>query len=208
MASRLGIYKGAMRLLGEQRVASLSEDTPTRRALDDAWTDCGDYLLAQGQWNFAIRTVELSQDEDTTPLFGFTYAFSKPTDWVRTVSISAEGSFVEGLLNYEDEAAYWYADCDPLYVRYVSDDAEYGWNVAEWRQPFAKAFEARLAFECGLQITGDKFNRNDMEALAEKRLRVAKTLDAVDERVRVSPPGRLVRARLGSRNRGSLRQDT
>jgi hypothetical protein len=200
MADRLSIYKGAARLLGEQRIVSLTEETPTRHAFDDAWQTTGNYLLARGLWNFAIRTVELSQDEDTEPLFGYQYAFSKPDDWVRTVSISDDGTFSEGLREYEDEANYWYADCDPLYVRYVSDDEDYGWNVGEWREPFAKAFEARLAFECGLPVSGDKSNRNDMEALAEKRLKEAKTLDAVDERVRVSPPGRLVRSRMGRRN--------
>lgn len=200
MADRLAIYRGCCRLLGQQRVSSLTEDSPTRRALDDAWTDVGNWLLARGLWNFAIRTVELTQDEDTEPLFGFQYAFSKPDDWVRTASISNEGTFSGQFNDYEDEANFWYADCDPLYVRYVSNEDEYGWNVGEWRQPFAKAFEARLAFECGLPITGDKSNRNDMETLAEKRLREAKTLDAVDERVKVSPQGRLTRSRSGSRS--------
>jgi hypothetical protein len=197
MADRLTIYRGACRLLGQQRVASLTEEAPTRRALDDAWRPTGDYLLARGLWNFAIRTVELTQDEDVEPLFGYDYAFSKPDDWIRTASISDDGTFVSGLTDFEDETNYWYADCDPLYVRYISSDDEYGWNVGEWRAPFAKAFEARLAFECGLPITGDKSNRNDMEGLAEKRLREAKTLDAVDERVRPTPTGRLVRSRGG-----------
>lgn len=199
MADRLAIYRGAARLLGERRVASLSEDSPTRKAFDDAWRPTGDYLLARGLWNFAIRTVELSQDDDVEPLFGRTYAFSKPDDWVRTASISDEGTFRGGFNEYDDETNYWYTDCDPLYVRYVSDDDEYGWNVGEWRQPFAKAFEARLAFETGLPISGDKSNRNDMERLAEKRLSEAKRLDAIDERVGFSPTGRLVKARMGGR---------
>jgi hypothetical protein len=157
----------------------------------------GDYLLARGLWNFAIRTVELSQDDDVEPLFGFDYAYSKPDDWVRTAAISSDGTFGFPFNDFEDEQNYWYSSIDPLYVRYVSDDDEYGWNVGEWRQPFAKAFEARLAFECGLPISGDKSNRNDMEMLAERRLREAKNLDAVDERTQVRPPGRLVRSRNG-----------
>lgn len=202
MASRLSIYRGAARLLGDRRITALTDDGETRKAFDDAWRDVGDYLLARGLWNFAIRTVELTQDEDVEPLFGYTYAFSKPDDWVRTASISDVGTFTGDFNDYEDETEYWYCDCDPLYVRYVSDDDQYGWNVAAWRQPFAKAFEARLAFECGLPISQDRSNRNDMEALAEKRLREAKSLDAVDERTRHSPAGRLVKARGGGRFRG------
>lgn len=207
MADRLTIYRDAARLLGDQRIASLTEESPTRKAMDDAWRPTIDWLLARGMWNFAIRSVELSQDDDVEPLFGYQYAFSKPSDWVRTVSISGDPTFRAGFLDYEDETNYWYTDADPLYVRYVSDDDQFGYNVGEWRQPFAKAVATRLAFECGLPISGDKSNRNDMETLAEKRLREAKTLDAVDERVRVSPPGRLTGARLGRYGVGRGREN-
>ncbi|MBZ9807697.1 hypothetical protein [Mesorhizobium sp. ESP-6-2] len=199
MADRLAIYRGALQLLGNAAgLSSLTEVSAARNALDSAWQDAGDYMLTQGLWNFSIRAVELSNDEDVAPLFGLTYAFSKPTDWVRTASISSDGTFVESYENYEDETGYWYANIDPLYVRYVSDDDEYGWNVAAWRQPFAKTMEAFLAFQCGLPISSDRGNRNDLYGIYEKRLKNAKTLDAVDERVQFSPRGRLVRSRLRS----------
>lgn len=182
-------------------MSSLSEDSPSRRALDDAWAVTGEYLLARGLWNFALRSVELSADEDVEPRFGFTYAFSKPEDWVRTANISDSQDIGQGFEDFEDEPGVWYANVDTLYVRYVSNDDAYGWNVGAWRQPFARAFEAQLAFDCGLPISGDKSNRNDMHVLAEKLLKQAKTLDAVDERVRFSPPGRLVRSRVGRHSR-------
>jgi hypothetical protein len=53
-------------------------------------------MLAKGMWNFAIRSVELHEDEDVEPLFGYQYAFSKPDDWVRTVSINNEATFQTG----------------------------------------------------------------------------------------------------------------
>lgn len=195
MADRLEIYRGALRLLGPSNLASLSEDRPEKRALDGAWTNCGNFMLEQGLWNFAIRTVELSFDEDVEPLFGFDHAFSKPDDWVRTVSISETADFREGLLAYEDETSYWHASPETLYVRYVSNDDAYGWNVGAWRQHFSKAIEAYLAFECGLPISADRGNRNDVYSLYEKRLRDAKIKDAVDERVRTTPPGRWTRSR-------------
>lgn len=206
MADRLRIYNGALRLLGDHELSSLTEDHPARRKLDGAWTDSVDFLLTQGFWNFAIRTIELSYDTDYESAFGYTYAFSKPTDWVRTVEISATGDFAEGFEDYEDEQAdYWYASIEKLYVRYVSDGTSYGWNVGAWRQTFAKALEAYLAFECGLPISSDRGNRNDLYSLYESRLSRAKTIDAVDQRVRRRPVGSLVRSRTSSRknaNRG------
>jgi hypothetical protein len=202
MASRLGIYKAALRYLGNAAgLSSLTEASPPRYALDDAWQEAGEYLLAKGLWNFAIRNSQLSEDEDVEPLFGYQYAFSKPTDWVRTVSISNEPTFQSPFEAYADETGYWYADSDTLYVRYVSNDADYGWNIGAWREPFAQAFACYLAFQCGLPLSSDKSNRNDLFNLFKGLLTEAKALDAVDEKVARSPAGRLVQSRL---RRGSL----
>ena len=198
MADRLSIYRGALRLLGGGELSSLTEVNPSRRALDEAWEAVGNKLLEAGLWNFAIRTAELSNDEDVEPLFGHQYAVRKPSDWVRTASISADQTFARSYEGYDDETQYWHCDVDPLYVRYVSNDEDYGWNVGAWRQHFADAFAAFLAFECGLPVSGDKANRNDIHGLAEKRLAVAKTRDAVDERVQVKPVGRLVQSRFAN----------
>lgn len=205
MADRLTIYNGALRLLGPHQIASLSESGEARRALDSAWRNAGDLLLAEGLWNFAIRTVELSQDGDVEPLFGYDYAFRKPDDWVRTAAVAADGSFSAAMLDYADEAEYWYASVDPLYIRYVSDDDQYGWDVGAWRQPFAKALEAFLAFECGLPIAGDRATRDSLYSLYLGRLKRAKILDAVDERVQSKPAGSWTRARLVNRAGGTGR---
>ncbi len=196
MADRLTIYRGALRLLGPSNLAKLTEDRPERHALDAAWESSVNEMLGEGMWNFAIRTVSLEQDEDIEPRFGYKFGFRKPDDWLRTVGISETAEFIEGLPNYEDEADYWYADPEVIFIRYVSNDEDFGWNVGSWRQAFSKALEALLAFECGLPISGDRGNRNDIYQLYEKRLKRAKTLDAVDERVRMQPVGRLVRSRF------------
>lgn len=206
MADRLSIYRGALRLLGPSNLASLSEDRPEKRSLDAAWQDSVEFMLEQGMWNFAIRAVQLQPDTDVEPLFGFDYAYSKPSDWVRTVSISYEAAFREGIREYEDETDYWHTSFNPIYVRYVSNDTAFGWNIGAWRQHFSKALECYLAFECGLPISSDKGNRNDLHTLFKQRLQDAKTKDAVDERVREKPPGRWTRSRSngypGSRWRG------
>lgn len=196
MADRLTIYRGALRLLGNAAgLSSLTEEGPGRRALDDVWQGAGDLLLSKGMWNFALRSVEISNDEDVEPLFGYQYAMSKPDDWVRTVNISDSPTMREGYEDFRDEPGYWYVNVDPVYIRYVSDHTDYGWNVGAWGAPFAKAMEAYMAFESGLAISSDKGNRNDIYSLYEKRLKEARMLDAVDEAVSWKPRGRLVRSR-------------
>ncbi len=206
MADRLAIYRGALRLLGPSNLASLSEDRPEKLALDAAWDDAVNFMLEQGLWHFAIRAAQLQPDEDVEPLFGFDYAYSKPEDWVRTVSICYDPSYRESIREFEDETQYWHTSYSAIYVRYISNDEAYGWNIGAWRQHFAKALEAYLAFECGLPISSDKGNRNDLHSLFKSRLQDAKTKDAVDERVREKPPGCWTRSRIqghsGDRRRG------
>lgn len=205
MADRLEIYRGALRLLGPSNLASLTEDRPERHTLDGVWQTAGDSLLQEGLWNHAIRSSELTYDEDVEPLFGYRYAFSHPEDFVRLANISQTADYREGLNHYETEAGYFYADLETIYIRYVSNDADYGWNVGAWPVSFATTMSAYLAFESGLPVSADRGNRNDIYTLYQTRLGRAKTLDAVDERVHHSPPGRLTRARLRSSSRDRYR---
>ena len=81
MTSKLTLFNGALRLLGERRLASLTEDRPARRYLDDAWDDgLVDDALEQGFWNFATRTVQMTASTSVEPEFGYRYAFQKPDD--------------------------------------------------------------------------------------------------------------------------------
>lgn len=202
MADKLRIYQGAARLLGYTAgVASLTENNVLRYKLDEAWDDAVEMVLSQGFWNFAIREAEIDKEVGYDPDWGYDYQFTKPTDWVRTVAISDNGDFQGGFEQYLDQTDYWYAGIDPLYVRYVSNDASYGTNVTKWDQPFAKCMEAYLAFECSLGVAGGSRQlQSDTYSLYKARLKDAKTLDAIDERVKYRPAGRLVRSRLASRN--------
>jgi hypothetical protein len=203
MADRLSIYRGALRLLGDGRLDSLTEDNPRRYKLDDAWQPSVNFLIEQGLWNFAIRTDELSNDANFEPKFGFQYAFSIPDDWVRTSDINREPSFREKFEDFEIEKGFWYADVNPLYVRYVSNGPQYGWNLGRWTQTFVKALEAYLAFECSLPITGNKATRAEggrleLFQLYQSRVQEARARDAVEEAVRRTPPGRMLRARFNN----------
>jgi hypothetical protein len=200
MATQLSVYQGALRLLGPHELATLTDDRPERYQLDNAWTDAVAYMLLQGLWNFAIRTITVT--ESGTPIAGWDYAFTKPSDYVRTVGISWEPTFREGFEDYQDEGGKWYANVDTLYVRHVSNHATLGGLLlSAWPVDFTKALEAYLAFETGLPVSGDKGNRNDLYTLYEKRLKRAKIIDAFDESVKPSPAGRLVRARLSGMDR-------
>jgi hypothetical protein len=198
--ARLTLYNESLRLLGEQRLVRLDENTAARHELDAAWTNAFRFLLESGFWNFATRTVRLIHDPDVEPVFGYDYAFLKPDDWVRTTQISIHPDFADPLVEFEDEAGYWHTHHDTIYVRYVSNDEDYGANEGAWPISFEKALAAYLAFEVCLVINNNKSDRNDLFQLYEKRLREAKSRDAMNERTRPLPVGKWRRSRWASVN--------
>lgn len=145
-ATRLNLYNGALLLCGERTIANLGVDEESRYNLDEVWeNDAVKALLERAQWNFAMRSSVFAYDTGITPPFGFRRAFEKPADWILTSAVSESEYFEPPLLRYVDEAGYWYAECDLLYVRYVSSHADYGGDLTKWPQVFAEYAKAWLA---------------------------------------------------------------
>src|SRR3990167_1754361 len=132
-ASKISLYNGALRLLGQTNLEDTDEAREPRYALDDAY-DKGavKQCLEQGVWNFALRSVEIDYDASITPTFGLTRAFAKPSDWVRTAIVSSDEYFRNPLADteYRDEGGYWYSDLDTMWIQYVSNDAAYGGDLS------------------------------------------------------------------------------
>lgn len=210
MPSKLTVFNGCLREIGERKLSSLTENREPRRVLDSVWDN--DFIrqcLSEGLWNFAMRTVELTYSPSVSPDFGYSRAFDKPEDWVRTASLSADERFATPLLQYNDEAGYWFADLDTIYVRYVSDDDEYGSDLSLWSPKFTLFVETELAARAAKRITGSDSDAARIEKLARDRLRQARSVDAMDEPTKFAPTGSWVSARGGRNrrdrgNRGSL----
>jgi hypothetical protein len=211
MTSKLSIYQGACALLGTRRLASLAERQLSRRELDGVFERGGiKSCLQMGQWNFATRGVELSYSPSITPAFGYNRAFDKPTDWVRTCGLCSDEFFREPLLDVVDEAGHWYSDLDTIYVRYVSNDTQYGMDYSLWPENFTRVVEHYFAKETCLRLTQSASLKESLETEFKRWLLKAKSSDAMDEATSFPPRGLWVRARRGSRggddrgNRGSL----
>jgi hypothetical protein len=204
MATKLSLYQGACAAIGVRKIMTLTEDRLSRRELDGVFARGGvRSCLRRGQWNFSIRTIRLDSSPSIEPDFGYQYAFDKPTDWVRTAGIAADENFLVPLTQYEDEAAHWYSDIDPIYVRYVSDDVEYGLDYSLWPEDFSRYAEAWF----GLQVHDRLVNNAEKKELLKKdikRLLVeAKSSDAMDEPSRFIPAG----SWSTSRRSGDSRRD-
>jgi hypothetical protein len=181
MTTQLTLYNGALLVAGERFIASLSVQEEPRRLLDQVWTGAIKYCLEQGQWHFAMRTIQIDYDSSIEPDFGYRRAFVKPDDWVNTSGLCSDEYFTAPLTRYIDEAGYWYADLDTLYVRYVSNDSLYGMDLNKWPETFREYVEAYLASRILLKIANSEDKAEKAGKLAEKRLMVAKNKAAMAE---------------------------
>ena len=213
--TRLRIYNGALTMCGERMLASLSENREPRYLLDQVWDNDGvRKCLEAGQWKFAMRTIQADYDPAITPTFGYRRAFTKPTDWINTCAFCADEYFREPLTQYSDEAGYWYAELDTVYIKYVSDDAAWGGDLSLWPGSFTDYVEAFFASKVVLKITADKEKQQAVlhprTGLLATTLLKAKSSDAMDGPTQFPPQGTWTRSRHNQNsrrdrgNRGSL----
>lgn len=199
MTTTLSLANGALRLLKSNRPLTQSEYTNGTREQARAVKAAIDggaltYCLEAGQWKFAMRTAMVDASPSVEPDFGYAYAFDKPTDFVRTSSVYSDEYMQCPLSDYRDEAGFWFSSFETIYVRYVSDDAQYGMDMSLWPQSFVKFVEAHLASEIAGPLTGEG---KDMLRLRKTLLGEALGLDAMADPTRMLPAGNWAKARRG-----------
>ena len=206
MTTRLRVYNGALLLCGETRLASLDENREARYALDEVWNNGGaEYCLEQGQWKFATRTSKFTYDAAIAPDFGYRRGFTKPSDWLATSALCTDEYLNSPLLDYADEAGFWYADYDDLYIAYVSNDADFGGDLTKWPATFADYVSAHFAYRVLPNLTGANEDRLDyIRKEGDRRLLAAKNADARSGPTKFPAPGRWVLSRRGGGRGGPL----
>lgn len=198
MPSKLGVYNETLRLLGQRKLASLSDGRDHRFFLDDAYDDATAYCLEQGFWNHAMRSVSIEASVSITPDFGYTYAFERPDDFVRTWIISPNSDLNLWVMPLQDEGSVWFANVNPIYVRYVCNDVLYGMNVGAWPSTFAHYVSCRLALMVCPTFPSYSDEKRDTLLKAEKRARIdARSKDAMAEPPQFPPRGSWVQSRTG-----------
>lgn len=177
MTTQIAVYREAARLIQDARLATLTDDIPSRYSFDDAWDHVVEFVLRSGYWKFALKT--LTPDISTVPpLPGFSFAYDLPCDWLRnhalftlpSVAPMASGAALECPFDARHQLEQIHCNIGvenlnepgPIYLRYISSDYA---DPDTWSENFAHAVAARLAFDCAKRITG---NPEEMEQLEQK----------------------------------------
>lgn len=220
MTTRLKIYNSALRLCGHSSLAALTDETEARRLLDAEWDDNGvRTCLERAYWKFALRSQQLDADPGIVPAYGYTEAFEKGSDWVRTAGLFTDEGMGTPLLRYSEEAGWLFADQSPIFVQFVSDDATFGGDLTRWPETFKEFVVAHFASKIIHKLTSDKERlgflfgsdaRGIRTGWLASTLKTARSNDALQGPTKFLPVGGWVRARSTSKtgddrgNRGSL----
>lgn len=202
MTTQLKLYNEALLICGERQLSTLTDTVEPRYLLDSVWSNGAvDFCLSQGQWRFATRAQSVDSNPSIVTRFGYRKVFTKPSDWVLTTAVCSDEYFRNPLLDYVFEAEYFYADIDPLYIRFVSNDAAYGTNYSEWPATFADYVAHHLASKIILKITSDEKKMEVINSVLKKSMHIAKNNDSMGDPTKFLPAGSWSRARLGGRGR-------
>lgn len=202
-ANKLSIYNGALLFLGDRQLSALTDNVESRRLLDSVWDrDAIDTVLEHAQWNFAMRSAKYEYSPSISPSFGYSRAFEKPSDIVRVCAVCTDEFFNFPLLQYADEAGFWFADLDEIFVKIVSNDGSYGNDYSLWPPSFKRYVEAWLGCQIVWKLTQNQSKEEAKKKECERLLVKAKSQDAFNDPTRFMPPGRFRTARSGGWNRG------
>jgi hypothetical protein len=206
MTTKLALYNSALRNLGIRRLSGLTEASEARRALDDAYIEFVDFVLAQGYWKFAQRVAKITYSPDVTVDFGYEKAYAKPSDFVRMHKFSSDEFLQVPLLEYTEEGDYWYGNDDDVYLSYVSNDASYGGGLDRWSPNFVEYAGLVLALRAMPRLKPED-NTQDMERRAAQALSQAQAKDAMEGPTEFLPASGWVNSRgrqnTRSRERGN-----
>lgn len=210
--TKLKLYNNAIRNCEQTPISALSETIEVRFRCDDFYDDVLVWMLEQHFWRSAMRTVSITINEAINPAFAFEYAHDLPTDFVRREVISSD-EFLEYPLDeqmggaaYKIEGGYIWANITPLYMRYVSNDSSYGYDLTKWTDGMAEAFGYELAARIAPHVTGSTDKANELHEMAHAKAARAGTYDSLQQPTQRIREGNWSRGRMrGNRDRNYQR---
>jgi hypothetical protein len=169
MASVVDICNGALNQLGASTILSLTEDSKNARLCNARYTQVRDSLFRSHPWNCLQKRVQLAADT-TAPAWGFTSAYTLPTDCLRLLRILDYDSNhkVEGRKILTNNSSM-----KILYVARIEDPNEYDELLRE-------TISAALAADIAYAVTSSNPVSLNMYNLYQTKLKDARFVDATE----------------------------
>ena len=125
MASDVSICNAALQLLGDDPIASLTENTRRARLCANLYEHAKEDILRSHPWNCLVTRTTLSPLA-AEPNHHWNYQFAVPGDCLRILSVGERDDQPD---SYEVEGRRIVTDVNPLNLRYLANKAEGYWDA-------------------------------------------------------------------------------
>ena len=167
--SKLDIMNRALGILGANQIKSLDDQTLEAEAARKMYQPALNSILAETDWNFAIKRALLSVSETKTPAWGGGNYFMLPDDLIKICDVMNRNVL------WRRESNYIYSNASEFGIVYVSrcTDATY------YPSYFIDAFAAKLAADMCYLLTNSTEKANILlDVYRGEYLPIAKTMNA------------------------------
>jgi len=162
----IDIASNALLLIGENPIASFTEDTVSALIAGNLYNPTYESLLTLHPWRFASTKAELSRLTEA-PTNQWNYAFQLPADFLVAQHVD------EGNDNYQIYGAQLYSNNKTMILDYT-----YKPDESFLPAYFTELLELRLSAVFAIPITESATRGEYYAKLAEKQLQRAKTIDS------------------------------
>lgn len=194
------IYNDALLILGLDEITSNSDDSNRRTKLDRTLDSrLVESVLEDTGWTFGLESTKSQYDPSLEPGWGYTRVHQKNPSIHRLNGMYQDEYMRVPLKFYKDEGDYFYCDLDTIYVEYVSTS----WltTPGAWPASFARLIAARMAKDAAMSLREEGADPSMAEMEYSKRLKSAKSNDAISAPPRVIASGNWVKSRWRGTNR-------
>lgn len=169
MSTAIDICNSALNKLGQDPIASFSEDSKAARALNTAYPLIRDKLLQDHYWNFAIKTVSLAQLPSTDLGLRGT-KFALPADYHQAIKLLSNRF-------YKIESGELITDQSTAILKYVWKNN----NVSSYTPLFKEALAYALANDIAYLMTQSQGTSDRMAKYAYDAKMNAAAVDAQED---------------------------
>ena len=189
MASFGEITSNSLRLLGDDPITSLTEDSERARLVNALYEEVRDEVTRAAMWNCAKDRQVLASLADT-PAFGWSYYHQLPSTCLRVIDVLSGDIRVD----HEVEGRKIMTDVSSvnlIFLKKITDPNDID-------SLFMGAYTAQLAAELAEPLTGSRALAEQMWTLYDRKVREARTIDSQEGTVSNLDVQQLVDARTGT----------
>lgn len=187
--SIVDICNNALVRIGSKTITSLSDGDKVANACNTVYARARDTLLRQHLWNFAITRTELASEEDA-PVFGFSYSFPLPADFIRAVKLDDTDS------PYKIEQGKLVTDSSTAQLVYVARIED----VTKFDPLFVEALTLSMAINLTYVLIGSNTREASLKEELRSVLFLAKQVDGQDDTPDSMRPTTFTGAKMGYRD--------